>query len=181
MHPVRLRIAQCLLGEAEGLTTQQMHERLTDVPIATLYRHVSQLVENRLIEVVGERQARGASERTYRIVREFANPTAEELRSAGTDELLTMFTVFTSGLAKDFEQYLADDDADLADDRVNFAQAEFWATDEEVDEFLAALMRALEPLLANRSGNGRRRRKLTTVLIPFSQAQSEPAARHTEP
>ncbi|MDQ0644901.1 helix-turn-helix domain-containing protein [Microbacterium murale] len=174
MHPVRLRIVQSLLGVPDGLTTQQMYERLTDVPIATLYRHVSHLVEHRLIEVVGERQARGASERTYRIAPGFANPTAQELRSAGKGELLTMFTVFSSGLAKDFESYLVDETADLAEDRVNFAQAEFWATNEEVDAFLAALMQALRPLMANEPGDGRRQRKLTTVLIPHPQVGDGP-------
>lgn len=169
MHPVRLRIVQSLLGMPEGLTTQQMHERLTDVPIATLYRHVSHLVEHRLIEVVGERQARGASEKTYRITPELANPTAEELRSAGAGELLTMFTVFSSGLAKDFELYLTDETADLAEDRVNFAQAEFWATNDEIDAFLAALMQQLKPLMGNSPGHGRRQRTLTTVLIPRPQ------------
>ncbi|WFR70984.1 helix-turn-helix domain-containing protein [Prescottella defluvii] len=66
LHPVRLRIVQALLSEEE-LTTNQLHERLSDVPIATLYRHVASLVKHDLIEVTDEQQIRGASEKTYRV------------------------------------------------------------------------------------------------------------------
>src|SRR5699024_10018379 len=78
LHPVRLRIVQALLGEGE-LTTHQLHEHLTDVPIATLYRHVAHLVRHDLIEVADEQRIRGTSEKTYRLASGFANPSAEEL------------------------------------------------------------------------------------------------------
>ena len=36
LHPVRLRIVQTLLADG-SLTPHQLHARLADVPIATLY------------------------------------------------------------------------------------------------------------------------------------------------
>ena len=169
LHPVRLRIVQALLGEGE-LTTHQLHERLSDVPIATLYRHVGHLVKHELIEVADEQQIRGASEKTYRLAPGFANPSAEELNSLSNEELLTAFMVFTSGLIRDFGDYLQAGDPDLYADRVSFAQASFWASDEEVDEFGRALMAALEGLLTNDAAPGRRRRTLSTVLMPRVEA-----------
>lgn len=165
LHPVRLRIAQALLGEAE-LTTHQLHERLSDVPIATLYRHVSHLIKHELIEVADEQQIRGASEKTYRLAPGFANPSAEELNSLSSEELLTAFTVFTSGLIRDFGDYLQAGDPDLHADRVSFAQASFWASDKEVDEFGRALTAAIRGLLINEPTPDRRRRTLSTVMIP---------------
>jgi DNA-binding transcriptional ArsR family regulator len=165
LHPVRLRIVQSLLGNDE-LTTLQLHERLPDVPIATLYRHVGQLVRNGLIEIAQEVAVRGASERSYRIAPGFANPTAEELGSLSPEELITMFTVFASGIIRDFDAYVSHKTPDLVEDRVSFAQADFWATNEEVDEFFETVMGALRSLLANSADGGRRRRALTTVLIP---------------
>ncbi|MEV8253075.1 helix-turn-helix domain-containing protein [Rhodoglobus sp. NPDC076762] len=175
LHPVRLRIVQALLG-GPGLTTLQIHERLRDVPIATLYRHVAQLVEHGLIEITDEQQIRGASEKTYCVAPGLANPTAGELKSLSSEELLTVFTVFTSGIISDFDNYIHDADHDLVADQVSFAQADFWATNEEVDAFVAALMAALGDLRSNGSGAGRRRRKLTTVLLPQAETPSgEPA------
>lgn len=170
LHPVRLRIVQMLLGEG-ALTTHQLHERLADVPIATLYRHVAHLVKHELIEVAGEQQIRGASEKRYRLAAGFANPSAEELRSLSHEELLTAFTVFTSGLIRDFGDYLHAGTPDLSADRVSFAQASFWASAEEVDDFGRALMAALEGLLANEPTPDRRRRTLSTVLMPRDEAE----------
>ncbi|WP_040158670.1 helix-turn-helix domain-containing protein [Mobilicoccus massiliensis] len=171
LHPVRLRLVQMLLGEGD-LTTRQLHDRLPDVPIATLYRHVSHLANHGLIEVADEQQIRGASERTYRLAAGFANPSADELKALSTEELLTAFTVFTSGLIHDFRDYLRAGEPDLHADRVSFAQASFWASDDELDEFSRVLMAALQGLVDNGPGQGRRRRTLTTVLMPREQAEA---------
>jgi|SRR5699024_6262585 len=175
LHPVRLRIVQALLGEGE-LTTHQLHEHLTDVPIATLYRHVAHLVRHDLIEVADEQRIRGTSEKTYRLASGFANPSAEELNSLSNEELLTAFTVFTSGLIRDFGAYLESGEPDLHADRVSFAQASFWASDEEIDAFGRSLMTALEDLLANDRSPNRRRRTLSTVLMPRGEAGSADTA-----
>lgn len=172
LHPVRLRIVQSLLGEDE-LTTHQLHEHLPDVPIATLYRHVSHLVKHKLIEISDEQKIRGTSEKTYRLAPGFANPSAEELNSLSNEELLTAFTVFTSGLIRDFGAYLEAGSPDLYADRVSFAQASFWASDEDVDEFGRTLTDALEKLMTNSPAPDRRRRTLSTVLIPRKESEAD--------
>lgn len=167
LHPVRLRITQSLLGHADpGLTTAQLHELMPEVAIATLYRHVAHLVEHAVIEVADAHQVRGASEKLYRIAPGLTNPTPDELRSAEPDDLLTAFTVFTSGLIHDFDAYIHGDTPDLDRDRVSFAQADFWATTGEIDAFLATMMTGLQSLMANAPSGERRQRKLTTVLVP---------------
>ncbi|WFR70983.1 hypothetical protein P9209_16390 [Prescottella defluvii] len=79
--------------------------------------------------------------------------------------------MFISGLIRDFGSYLHSGEPDLFADRVSFAQADFWATTAEVDEFFHTMMEALNTLLANEPGEGRRRRKLTTVLVPRAQPE----------
>lgn len=165
LHPVRLRVVQALLT-GDGLTTQQLHERLSDVPIATLYRHVGHLVTHGLIEVSDEQPVRGVTEKTYRVVEGLANPSAEELRALSPEELVTTFTMFTSGMTRDFSAYVDQGELDLVEDRVSFAQADFWATTAEVDTFFDIVMVALRELMTHEQGQGRTRRVLTTVLIP---------------
>ena len=175
LHPVRLRIVQTLLGDGE-LTTRELHERMSDVPIATLYRHIGHLVKHALIEVCGEQQIRGALERTYRLAAGLDNPSPDDVGALSAEELLTAFTVFTSGITRDFEAYLRAGDPDLKADRVSFAQAPFWASDAELDEFARALMAAIEPLRRNGPAPGRRRRILSTVLLPKTTPGAEEAA-----
>ncbi len=167
LHPVRLRIVQILDAGGE-LTPKQLHEQLSDVPIATLYRHIAQLASLGIIEVVGERQIRGASEKTYRLVPALAKVDPEELAALSRDELLTAFTVFTSGLIEMFRGYLNAEHIDVMADQVGFAQVSFWASDEELNAFGQALASELAVLHANEPGEGRRRRLFATVSVPTS-------------
>ena len=171
LHPVRLRIIQTLLADGD-LTPHQLHAHLVDVPIATLYRHINHLTSHGLIEVAQERLVRGTHEQTYRVTPGMANPTPQDLSSLSREELMTVFTVFTTGLIGDFSAYIRDGDRpDLTEDRVNFTQASFWATQAEVDTFLDTVSQALQNLLGNQPGGKRRRRTLTTVLIPRPEGE----------
>ncbi len=180
LHPVRLRIVQSLLAH-ETSTPKQLHEHLGDVPIATLYRHVGALAELGLIEVADEQQIRGASEKSYRLAAGFANPSPAELRAMSPGELLTAFTVFTSGLIRDFDAYLGEPGYDLSDDRVAFAQAGFWASDAEVDAFTETLTTALRALMQQGPEADRRRRVLTTVLLPQPGSHTPTPSAHPTP
>ncbi|WP_145943818.1 helix-turn-helix domain-containing protein [Corynebacterium glyciniphilum] len=165
LHPVRLRIVQ-VLRDGEEFTTHQIRELLPDIPIATLYRHIATLVDAGVVEIADERPVRGTSEKIYRIAPTLANPTAEDLKSLTPDELLTVFTVFASGTIRDMDAYLHAGTPELVDDRVNFAQADFWASDEELDDFLGSVTQALLRLRQNTQRDDRRPRRLTTILMP---------------
>ncbi|WP_312976580.1 helix-turn-helix domain-containing protein [Corynebacterium sp.] len=165
LHPVRLRIVQ-VLRDGEEFTTHQIRELLPDIPIATVYRHIATLVDAGIVEIADERPVRGTSEKIYRIAPTLANPTAEDLKALTPDELLTVFTVFTSGTIRDMDAYLHAGTPELVDDRINFAQADFWASDEELDDFLGSVTQALLRLRQNTQRDDRRPRRLTTILMP---------------
>lgn len=65
LHPVRLRIV--LTAAGDEVTTADIAKRLPDVPQSTLYRHIAKLAGAGILDIVGERQARGAIERTYQV------------------------------------------------------------------------------------------------------------------
>jgi hypothetical protein len=170
LHPVRLRIVQAFLGD-RTLTTAALGGELHDVPTATLYRQVAVLADAGVLEVVGERRARGAVERSYRLVLEAASVTASESAGMSGEEHRRAFTVFVAALLADFDGYLersAADGAtpDLLGDGVGYRQAAVWLTDEEFGDFVAELRAVLTARMANRPAEGRRRRLVSTVLIP---------------
>ncbi|MDI6021955.1 helix-turn-helix domain-containing protein [Leucobacter sp. UT-8R-CII-1-4] len=170
LHPVRLRVIRALLRASDGLTTAQLHERMPEIAIATLYRQLAHLAELGVIEVAETQQIRGANEKSYRVSAALANPTPEELRAATPDELLSVFSVFSTGLIQDFDNYVHGDSVDLTEDRVSFAQADFWATTEEIDAFFNTFMQAIQPLLSNTPGEGRRQHSLATVFLPQQES-----------
>ena len=165
LHPVRLRIVEALSGRS--MTPQQLLDRLGDVAQATLYRHVNQLQEAGIIEVVDEQQVRGGIERTYRVVDGAAHLRPEDLEDASASEILQLFVTFVGTLVSDFSAHLdRQDDLDLVGDRIGFSQVPLWLSDEEFDRMSAAINEAIGPLTANEPTENRRRRLLSIIVMP---------------
>jgi Helix-turn-helix domain len=164
LHPVRLRIVQAFLPD-RALTTKRLRELLPDVPTATLYRQVAALAAAGVLEVAGERQVRGVSERTYRLRAEAASIGPDEASTWTVEQHRGAFTAFVAGLLADFDRYLDRGDIDLGRDLVSYRQAALHLTDAELIELLGELREAL----ARRWSlppEGRSRRLVTTILMP---------------
>jgi DNA-binding transcriptional ArsR family regulator len=165
LHPVRLRIAQAFRGD-RALTTTQLRRELSDVPTATLYRHVAALVDGGVLQIAEERQVRGASERTYRLRAEAASVGPEEARAMSVEEQGQAFIIFVAGLLADFDRYLARNQVDLAGDLVIYRQSGMYLSDDELLELIHDLGEVLAPRLALPPSAERTRRILTTILVP---------------
>ena len=167
LHPVRLRIVQALLGH-RALTTGELAAELPDVSTATLYRQVAVLAGAGVLEVVGERRARGAVERTYRLVLEAVSVGAEEAAAMDVEQHRRAFATFVAALLADFDRYLdrSGGTPDLLRDGVGYRQAAMWLTDEEFGSLLDELRAAVASRMENGPAAGRRRRVLSTVLLP---------------
>lgn len=169
LHPVRLRVLQALSGERD-LTTAQLGELLPDVPVATLYRHVSALMDGGVLRVVDERRTRGTVERTYRLVKAAAGVDVEELRGMTADEHRRGFLAFVAGLLAGFDRYLvacadADGRVDPLADRLSYRQAALYLSDAELDEMLTELGSVFARYQGTPPGPGRARRTLSAVLL----------------
>ncbi|GAA1844689.1 helix-turn-helix domain-containing protein [Asanoa iriomotensis] len=164
LHPVRIRILRAVAGTR--LTTQDLIERLPDIPQATMYRHLATLVRAGLLEVAAERKVRGAVEREYSLPAHGATLDPAALASATPEDHARYFTAFMSSLLAEFSRYLARERVDFAADGVGYHQLVLHLTDAELGEFAAGLNALVGPLLANEPGDGRTPRLLATVLMP---------------
>lgn len=165
LHPVRLRVVQAFLGD-RVLTTAELHELLPDVPTASLYRHVAVLADAGLLEVAAERRVRGAAERSYRLVVEAARVAPADAATMTAEEHGRAFTAFVASLLADFGRWLDRGDVDAGRDGVGYSQAALWLDDEEFAEFLAEVRELVGRRMANQPEGERRRRLLSTVLLP---------------
>ena len=165
LHPVRLRILRAFLGD-RALTTSELQTELSDVPVASLYRHVARLVDGGVLTVVAERRVRGALERTYVLRPAAASVSLDEVAKMTPDEHRQMFLAFVAGLIGDFDRYLARGDIDLLRDGVSYGMSGMWLDDAELRELSRELITALQPRLANAPKPGRRRWILGTVVLP---------------
>ncbi len=164
LHPIRLRIVQALVGAP--MTPLQLKDRLGDVPQATLYRHIKQLTDGGLLEVMDERPIRGGVERTYRVATSSVALGESELESATVDDHFRYFATFLGTLLTDFGAYLDAGDPAVGRDRVGYRQVPLWLTDEEFDTLVATMAAAVQERVDNQPIEGRRRRLLTTIVMP---------------
>jgi predicted ArsR family transcriptional regulator len=164
LHPVRLRIVQAFLGD-RALTTSGLIAELSDVPAASLYRHVARLVNAGVLQVVAERRVRGAVERTYVLRLAAASIRPDEIAKMSPDEHRQAFMAFVAGLLADVDRYLQRGDIDPMRDQVSYQLAAMWLDDAEYADLLRDLVTVLQPAVANAPTKGRRRRILATVLL----------------
>lgn len=164
LHPIRLRIVQTLVGFP--MTPLQLKERLGDVPQATLYRHINDLADGGLLEVVGERPIRGGVERTYGVVRASVDLSEADLESATADDHFRYFATFVGTLLADFATYLDGGKPALSADRVGYRQVPIWLTDEEFDALAEGMATVMQEHVDNPPAEGRRRRLLSTIVMP---------------
>jgi DNA-binding transcriptional ArsR family regulator len=152
------------------MTPGEIQGQLSDVPQASLYRHINALEQGGLLAIVDRRPVRGGVERTYAVVEEAVSLQQEDLEGATPDELFRHFATFVGTLLTDFGAYLTTSQLDLSADRVGFRQAPLWLTDQEFDELAAEMGRAVRDRLDNRPAPERRRRLVTTIVMPDDRA-----------
>ncbi len=167
LHPVRLRIIQAFLG-GRCLTTSELREHLPDVPPATLYRQVGTLVDGELLEVAEERRVRGTFERAYRLREGAGSIGPDEAREMSDEEHRRGLVTFVAGILADFDRYLEGGDTDLARDLVGYRQVALNLSDKETTALVDDLRRAVAARAGLPEAPGRRRRSLTTILVPTS-------------
>ncbi|WP_089153521.1 helix-turn-helix domain-containing protein [Paenibacillus tuaregi] len=165
MHPIRMRIIQTLIT-GKQMTTQQLTEMLSDVPQATMYRHLNKLREAKLIEVVEQNQIRGTVEKVYSLAKGGADSTPEDVTQAASEEHMQMFMKFTASLIADFGDYLQQPEYNLIQDGVSFRQTQFYLTDEEYVQMLQDIRAQMARYSGRVPGRGRRRRMMSTIIIP---------------
>ena len=165
LHPIRIRIIQALL-DGSALTTKQLKTQLTDVPSASLYRHVAMLADAGVLVVTDERPVRGTLERRYALHLPSAAVGPAEARALSLDDHRRAFTAYAAALLADFDRYLDGADADPVGDGVSFTQMALWLSDDELATLRRKLAELLVPLSAHRPGKDRTKRILSTVLMP---------------
>jgi DNA-binding transcriptional ArsR family regulator len=164
LHPVRLQIIKALVGDKK-LTVQEIGQYLSDVPQATLYRHLNKLVQGGIIESVAQNQVRGTVEKVYALASN-GGITPQEFMESSSEEKLGVFIQFVSGLINDFGNYVEQKNIDPIKDGLSFRQVDLHLNDQEFMEFAKGLGAVFQKYIQNTPGKGRKKRTIATIMIP---------------
>ena len=129
MNPVRQRIFQYFLLNETG-TVKEVKNALSDVPSASLYRHMKILADSSILVVVGENMIRGTVESVYKLNKDAM--AAEDEDGNGVQMALL-------GLCASFAKYFSTGSADPKRDMLLFTNCTLMLTDEEFTDFLSEI------------------------------------------
>jgi len=164
LHPVRLRIL--LLVTGTRLTAQQITQMMPDVPQATLYRQIHQLVDGGLLIIDETRPVRGGVvEKVYTVKTQNVRLTAEDIATLSREDHLQYFTIFFTQVLHDFERYLQQEQIDFAKD-VRYHQIPLYLSESEFQKVTHALTTIIQAQQNNHPTSERRRRLFTSIIIP---------------
>lgn len=166
LHPDRMQIVgEFALGQA--LTPAQLHERLPEIPLATLYRHLAALTEGGVLAVQETHAKRGTTEKTYALA--ISLLFSMDDFKAKPQQLLQIVATAASLLVRLFTRYAqkAETSKRSAPPLLRFNA--FHATDAEYRELIEDIAgRVLEATKtgAKASTKARRMRLFFTAAIP---------------
>lgn len=167
MHPVRLRMIQCLMLQ-KRMTAKEMAAQLTDIPTASLYRHLKKLVDCGAVAIVEERRVRGAVEKVYEL-REQPELSQEsmdpkEALEIGVQTLLVK-------LVGDFRHYLSREECDPVKDLLSISTSTLLLSDQELLEFFEDMGKAYNKVIGNTPAPGRKPRQITVISSPVMETE----------
>jgi DNA-binding transcriptional ArsR family regulator len=171
IHPVRLRILQAV--GSERLTTQDLADRLADIPKSSIYRHIKLLLDGGYLAVSDTRPVRGVLEKVYAIAqRPHIGP--EDVGNLSAEQHLQYFNVFLMTLQQAFGSYLVQAEQggaiDFVADRAGYTEVSFHASQDELDQFVGTVNQALMSLLQNKAAPDRRRQTFSTITHPVDHS-----------
>ena len=104
LHPVRVQIVAAL--SLRDATPKQLAERLGDVAVSSLYRHLNLLLEGGVVEVVRREQVGSVEEKTYRLVIS-DDFTAEDIEMWTPEEYERYFTAAVLSITTSMKRYVS--------------------------------------------------------------------------
>ena len=159
MNPVRQRIFQYFLIHETG-TVKEVRKALSDVPGASLYRHMKILTDSSILTVVGENRIRGTVESVYKLNKK-AMETEEENGNAVQMALL--------GICASFVRYFSSDHADPKKDMLLFTNCTLLLTDEDFSGFLSEINEVVVKYMKKEAAADSKTRQITLISAPANE------------
>lgn len=162
LNPVRMRIVQYLLTHETG-TAAEIGIELSDIPKASLYRHLEILRTSGLISVKKENKIRGTLQKVYCLEQKelIAKDNYEAGRALIKNSLLS--------LMGDFEKYFEKGQVNLQRDLLMLNSMPLVLSDEEFMALLKEMTAVLKKYIDCKPKEGRKMRKLTIISSPVEE------------
>lgn len=159
MNPVRQRIFQYLLIHETG-TVKEIRKALSDVPGASLYRHMKILTENSIINVVGENRIRGTVETIYQLNKDILKIDDPD---GGTVQTALL------GICASFAKYFSGESPDPKKDLLLMTTCTLKLNDAEFMDFLSEINQVALKYMDISVKEDSKTRQITLISSPVDE------------
>ncbi|PKK94613.1 MAG: hypothetical protein CVV60_05485 [Tenericutes bacterium HGW-Tenericutes-5] len=170
MHPLRIKIIQELAMKQKA-TTKEIRKACGDCSQATLYRHLKEMLEYDLIEVVEENNINGIIEKVYSIKTDVSKELMSKKDKMSKDDFQNIFNQFLITIMSDLRSYLEQKNAiEEIQNNIGLVSQSLFLSDEELLE----MMREITKMIALRTNNEKtKERKLRKVSYIVTSSLEE--------
>lgn len=172
LHPVRCRLFVEVSARKEA-TAGELAQVLSDVPQASLYRHLNALVEQGVLAIVAQHKKRALYENVYAVSIDFGADIDEMLKNNRGDVYAAMFFQYMMVFLKEFEAYAARPGIDIQNDGSGFSLSPVSTTGEELVQLMTQINEVLEPYRVRAHAPDGERRTHTIGLIITPPKETE--------
>lgn len=165
-----MRIFQYLQLNKQA-TTSEISQELSNVPIASLYRHINKMVTDGILEIITENKIRGVYEKVYKIAQNPLEAIEKDVENKDRDALYNACYQFSVSLLSDFAAYLKNDEIDLHEDRVGFRSFPMNLSGQESDAFIGELYEVIQKYSQLKANEERPLRKFSFTFMPLDEKE----------
>lgn len=167
-NPVKCKLL--LEIHTQGKTTaKHLANTYSDIPQATLYRHLKKMLSDGILQVVEETQVRGTVEKTYSLASGI-NSNMETMVEENSGELyLQYFMQYIFGFAKQFQEYCQSPNINIKKDMTGFSLSPLYLSDDELTSLITRISQIISAAGNNKPSP---ERKLRTIGIIVSPAEN---------
>jgi len=159
--------------ERENITAKQLSDKFSDIPPATLYRHLRKMSDNDILRIAETNRVRGTVERVYALNLDLYEDVRKSVEANDGRAYLQIITQSILGVLREFKEYTAQADIDIINDGSGFSVAPVYATTEELKETLTKVRELLKPLYNNLPDGQRHLHNICIITTPPKNIDGE--------
>lgn len=148
------------------VTAKHLADIYSDIPQATLYRHLKKMLSDGILQVVEETQVRGTVEKTYSLA-DNINSDMETMIEENSGELyMQYFMQYIIGFAKQFQEYCQSPNINIKKDMTGFSLSPLYLSDNELTSLVTSISQIINAVKNNKPKPDRKLRTIGVIVSP---------------
>lgn len=164
-NPVKCKLLLEIRSRGKA-TAKHLSDTYSDIPPATLYRHLKKMLSDGILKVVEETQIRGTVEKTYALAFHVDSEMETMLEENSGELYMQYFMQYIIGFAKQFQQYCQSPNINIKEDMTGFSLSPLYLSDKELTSLVTDISNIISTVKDNKPNHERKLRTIGIIISP---------------